>query len=233
MSFKFNKSKIDRVLSNRVQKLLQQHPNHILPIIQMGDPVLRAECREYKGGLEPELLRKLISAMKITMREAPGVGLAAPQIGLNIAMAVLEDPTVEDPDYDPIADGDEKETYYFPFFVAINPRYEPIEEATPEENVKNFFEGCLSLKDYYAIRPRYHRIKAFWTDEKGRDHEQELVGWPARVFQHETDHLYGEVYIDKSIIRSLTTSDNLVNFEYDDNIEYAQDVLGFDLDYTL
>lgn len=224
MSFKHNPRQKNLVFTNRVEKLLNAHPNGILPIVQVGEKVLRHECKDYTGELDPQLLRKLIFAMKVTMRNAPGVGLAATQIGLDYKIAVLEDTSVDE-NYDPAKNNDEKETKYLSFRTIINPHYEPI-----GDECRDFYEGCLSFNNFYAVRRRYHKIMAFWTDEKGRDRQEELSGWPARIFQHETDHLFGHIYIDKAIIRSICTSKNLVEYEYDSDIPKASKTLAFNLD---
>jgi peptide deformylase len=224
VSFKYNK-RLDAVLTHKIEKLLHEHPDGILPITQVGEPVLRQKTVDFKGQLDRELLLKLLEAMKITMRKAPGVGLAAPQIGLNLNLAVLEDSSVPE-DFDPEVEDDERETYHLPFFTAINPTYTP---TNSEDNcILNFYEGCLSFSGYYAIRPRYREILAQWTDENGREHEEVLKGWPARIFQHETDHLSGEIYIDRAYIRSLTTVSNLQELE-DDDAEYVSQLLEFEL----
>lgn len=233
MSFKFDPKRIDYSLTQKVEALLKQfETNEKLRITQVGESVLRQPCVEYNAGITPELLRKLIHAMKITMRKAPGVGLAAPQIDLGIRLAVIEDVSVDE-DFDPEAAGDAHETKHTPFYVIINPRYEPVSEV--DENGESgvtetlFYEGCLSFHNYYAARYRYHTIKAWWTDEKGRDHEATLSGWPARIFQHETDHLSGEIYIDKAIIRSIATAENLSRFDLDYDIYQTANDLGFEI----
>ncbi|MDR1447438.1 MAG: peptide deformylase [Candidatus Ancillula sp.] len=227
MSFKYNK-RPDVVLTHKIEKLLREHPDGILPIVQVGEPVLRQKTVDFNGQLEHELLLKLLDAMKITMRKAPGVGLAAPQIGLNLNLAVLEDSSVP-ADFDPEEEDDERETYNLPFFTIINPTY--TSTSSKDNRILNFYEGCLSFSSYYAIRPRSREILAKWTDENGRDHEKIFKGWPARIFQHETDHLSGDIYIDRAYIRSLTTADNLQKLEYDD-AEYVSKLLEFELDST-
>ncbi|MDR1862188.1 MAG: peptide deformylase [Candidatus Ancillula sp.] len=230
MSFKSTPKRVNKVLNNRIEQMLKNDIDKkgCLPIVKMGDEVLRKKCPDYNADLAPETLQKLIKTMKVTMREAPGVGLAAPQIGLNLNLAVLEDRSAEAEDFDPAED--DRETALVEFFVAINPRYEPIEDADGLIHELLFYEGCLSFAEHYAARYRFHKIRAFWTDEKGRDHEEVLTGWPARIFQHETDHLHGEVYIDKAIIRSLSTSNNLSENAWDDDLQYTAKALGFDLE---
>ena len=118
--------------------------------------------------------------MHTTMLEAPGVGLAATQIGSGLALAVVEDHVRDDED-------DPREIAEFPFHVIINPSYKPTSDKTA-----SFYEGCLSFDGYQAVRKRWLDITAEWDDEDGKHHSEPLHGWPARIFQHETDHLSGE-----------------------------------------
>lgn len=214
----FGKNKrVDLALNRDVEHLLKSAQDGNLPIVEAGEPVLRAQCVQYSGQLSKNTLHKLIETMRITMLNAPGVGLAAPQIGLNLALAVVEDHAEEEEDPREIAE--------FPFHVIINPVYEPVGEQTA-----SFFEGCLSFDGYQAVRKRYLDIIARWDDEDGNHHEEQLHGWPARIFQHETDHLSGELYIDKAEIRSLTTTENLEDFWREDPVpSEAAKMLGFTL----
>ena len=112
-----------------------------------------------------------------------------------------------------------------PFHVIINPVYTPVGTET-----RSFYEGCLSFDGYQAVRKRWLDIDAEWDDENGMHHKERMHGWPARIFQHETDHLSGELYIDKAEIRSLTTYENLEDFWCEDPVptEAAKE-LGFEL----
>ena len=191
----------------------------ILPIVQMGEPVLRQRTVPYEGQLSRRTLTKLIETMRTTMLEAPGVGLAGPQIGLGMAIAVLEDHVREGDEDDP------REIGELPFHVIINPSYEPVGDQT-----RSFYEGCLSFAGYQAVRRRWLDIIARWQDEDGNRHEERLHGWPARIFQHETDHLSGEVYIDRAEIRSLSSDENLADLWCEDPVPTeAAEELGFDL----
>ena len=195
-------SKVNLELNREVEKLIKTGgKEQLLPIVQAGEPVLRQQTAAYEGQLSRKTLDKLIETMRVTMIEAPGVGLAATQIGLGLALAVVEDHVRDDDDDDP------REAAEFPFHVIINPSYEPIGTET-----RSFYEGCLSFDGYQAVRKRWLDITARWQDEDGKQHEEHLHGWPARIFQHETDHLSGELYIDKAEIRSLTTYENLEDF---------------------
>ena len=184
-------SKVSLELNREVEKLIKTGgKEQLLPIVQAGEPVLRQQTAAYEGQLSRKTLDKLIETMRVTMIEAPGVGLAATQIGLGLALAVV-----------------------------------PIGTET-----RSFYEGCLSFDGYQAVRKRWLDITARWQDEDGKQHEEHLHGWPARIFQHETDHLSGELYIDKAEIRSLATNENLEDFWCDDPVPTeAAAELGFEL----
>ncbi|MEE8736238.1 peptide deformylase [Bifidobacterium subtile] len=212
-------AKVDTELNRDVEGLLHEAgKDRILPIVQMGEPVLRQPSGQYAGQLSRRTLAKLLDTMHETMLEAPGVGLAAPQIGLGLDIAVIEDHLRDDED-------DPREIGELPFRVIINPSYEPVGSET-----RSFYEGCLSFSGYQAVRRRWLDITARWQDEDGKRHEERMHGWPARIFQHETDHLSGEVYIDKAEIRSLSSDDNLSDFWAEDPVPTeAAEELGFTL----
>lgn len=212
-------SKVDLELNRAVERLIKTGgKDKLLPIVQAGEPVLRQQTTRYTGQLSKRTLSKLIDAMRATMLEAPGVGLAATQIGLGLALAVLEDHVHDDAD-------DPREIAELPFHVIINPSYRPVGDKTC-----SFYEGCLSFDGYQAVRRRWLDIEAEWDDESGEHHKACMHGWPARIFQHETDHLSGELYIDKAEIRSLTTYENLEDYWCNDPVPTeAASELGFDL----
>ena len=191
-------AKVDLELNRDVEQLIKTGGKEkLLPIVQAGEPVLRQRTVAYNGQLSKRTLAKLIDTMHTTMLEAPGVGLAATQIGLGLALAVVED----------------------------HVRYKPTSDKTA-----SFYEGCLSFDGYQAVRKRWLDITAEWDDEDGKHHSEPLHGWPARIFQHETDHLSGELYIDRAEIRSLTTTENLEDYWCDDPVPTeAAEELGFAL----
>jgi peptide deformylase len=162
----------------------------ILPIVQTGDPVLRQVARH----LTPEEIatpgfRDLVDKMRETMRAAPGVGLAAPQIGLPLALAVIED-TVADP---------EREREVVPFHVIVNPVL-TVEEPGPVV----YFEGCLSVVGFAARVPRALAVRVDALDENGKPITIRARGWYARILQHEIDHLNGMLYIDRMDTRTFS-----------------------------
>ena len=176
----------ERVL--RLLELAARDARGIAPIVRAGDPVLRAVALPYDGQLADEELAALLAVMHRTLRAAPGVGLAAPQIGLPVALAVVEDP-LTDPS---------RERVPVAFRVLVNPRYEAVgDELVAHE------EGCLSVPGYAAVVARHRRVRLVGHDERGGALDEVLTGWPARIVQHETDHLGGTLYVDKADLRTL------------------------------
>ncbi|QNI30105.1 peptide deformylase [Alloacidobacterium dinghuense] len=175
----------------------------ILKIVSVGDPVLRKQARPLKSDeIRSSQIQDLIAYMRDTMHDAPGVGLAAPQIGQLLQLAVIEDKS----DYhknlsqSDLKDRDRKPV---PFHVIINPQ---IELLTPS-NIA-FHEGCLSLPGFMAVVPRASRIRVICLDEHGQSRTIEATGWYARILQHEIDHLNGRVYIDRMQSETFSTLDN-------------------------
>ncbi len=173
----------------------------VLEVVQLGDPVLREPARELSKEeiLSPEIQR-LIEEMKGTMRAAPGVGLAAPQIGRALQLIVIEDMDHTHLTTEQIS---EREREKVPFHVVINPRME-IEE---QEKVA-FFEGCLSVPELIGIVPRAKSVKVQCLNERAEPVFIEAKGWYARILQHEIDHLNATLYIDRVILPTLMTEGN-------------------------
>jgi peptide deformylase len=167
-----------------------------LPIVTAGDPVLRAPAHRYDGQLGDDLLADLIEAMRESMHAAPGVGLAAPQIGLPLALAVLEDAGTVAPEIAAARD-----RHPLPFRVIINPRYDPVGSDRAA-----FYEGCLSVPGYQAVTERAHRVRLRCVEQHGVAVDEELSGWAARIVAHETDHLAGVLYLDRAEMRSLAST---------------------------
>jgi peptide deformylase len=142
----------------------------ILRIRTLGDPVLREPARPVTD-FGPSL-RNLCDDMVETMVDAPGVGLAAPQVGLSLRLFVFDDGETG------------------PMLMA-NPE---LSEATGELRED---EGCLSIPGPYYPTPRSARIRCRGQDVEGRPLEMVGEGLLARIFQHETDHLDGMLYIDR------------------------------------
>jgi peptide deformylase len=169
----------------------------VLPIVQVGDPVLRAVAREVTRDELPSL-QELVFEMRDTMRAAPGVGLAAPQIGKSLAIAVIEDPAQL-----PAEQLAARERNAVSFHVIVNPKL----ELLGDEGVVAY-EGCLSFSGFIMLVPRARRVRVTALDERGDAITIEATGWYARILQHEIDHLNGIVCCDRMDPRSLSTVEN-------------------------
>lgn len=168
----------------------------ILPIYLYGHPILRKETDD----IEPDYpnLKELISNMYETMYHSDGVGLAAPQIGLPIALVVIDGTVLADkfPECKDLK------------FTLINPELDIIEDEAPVTRE----EGCLSLPGLSEPVKRYEHIKLNWLDEDFVEHEKEFKGFASRIIQHEFDHLLGTVYTDRvSPIRKQMIKNKLNN----------------------
>lgn len=192
-----------------------------LKIVQTGDPVLRQMGRALTAEeIALPAIQDLIVLMRDTMRDAPGVGLAAPQIGLPIQLAVIED----QPEYtqgiapEVLA---RRERAAVPFMALINPRIVASSEETAE-----FFEGCLSVAGFSALVKRARGVTVEYLDENAQARRLEASGWFARILQHEIDHLHGRLYIDRMETRSFATIDNLARHWKDRPIAAVREALG-------
>lgn len=176
----------------------------VLPICEAGEIVLRRPARELTPAkiISPEM-QSLIADMFDTMRAAPGVGLAAPQIGLPLQLAVIED-RQEYIDKAPPGHAAARERLAVPPQVIVNPR------LTLEKEAVEFFEGCLSLPGFTAVVPRARAVRVDCLNERGEPVTIHARGWYARILQHEIDHLGGTLYIDRMHSRSFM---NRGNFE--------------------
>ena len=178
-----------------------------LEIVQAGNPVLRQRARPLSiAEIRSRETQKLIESMRVCMHEAPGVGLAAPQLGLALQLAVIEDREEYHKDVSE-ALLQERERRPVPFHAIINPALEEIGNETAE-----FFEGCLSLSGFTALVPRARTVRVNCLDERGEQKVIEASGWYARILQHEIDHLNGTLYIDRMRSRSFTSMENLAEF---------------------
>jgi peptide deformylase len=147
-------------------------------IVVIGDDVLRKEARKVKKFDKD--LHRLIDDMVATMRNAPGVGLAAPQVGVSERVIVVELPQEDD-------DPQSGKVYEF-----VNPEivYASDEEVEGEE-------GCLSIPNLVGDVWRAQRVVVKGQDRNGKNQKVEADEWLARVFQHEVDHLNGVLFIDR------------------------------------
>ncbi|WP_405730700.1 peptide deformylase [Streptomyces sp. NBC_01537] len=190
-----------------------------LPLIVAGDPVLRRPAATYEGQLGDERLGRLVVALREAMHAAPGVGLAAPQVGVPLRLAVIEDPA-EVTDEVRQARGRVPQ----PFRVLVNPAYEPVGPRRAA-----FYEGCLSVPGWQAVVARHETVRLRGQDDSGNAIDEEFTGWPARIVQHETDHLAGTLYLDLAEPRSLTGAQAFAERWSQPTPETAAAELGFTL----
>ncbi|HWI85117.1 MAG TPA: peptide deformylase [Sphingomonas sp.] len=151
----------------------------IRSIIEAPDPRLRVKSAPVEA-IDDDL-RTLIADMFETMYEAPGIGLAAIQVGVPKRLLVIDLQEDEDGDGQPIRKP----------LVFINP-----ELSEPSQDLNTYNEGCLSVPDQYAEVERPAVIHARWMDENGVRHDERIDGMLATCLQHEMDHLEGILFID-------------------------------------
>jgi peptide deformylase len=169
--------------------------------VQAGDPILRARAAEVAAErIGTSELQDLFATMIAAMRDAPGVGLAAPQIGVPLRVIVLEDR--EDGIARLTAD-ERRERGRTPFDVrvVVNPIVTHVGEVRA-----TFFEGCLSVAGYVGLVERHREVEVTGLDEHAASVRWRVSGWPARILQHELDHLEGTLYVDRMMTRSFATA---------------------------
>jgi peptide deformylase len=177
--------------------------NMVYPIVAYGDPILRKVTEEIKKG-EIDIL-SLSQDMFETMHKASGVGLAAPQVGKNIRIFIVDASPMEDEKY-----ADFKQVF-------VNPQI--IEEWGEEWD---FEEGCLSIPGVREEVTRLSSLRIRFFDENWKEHEREFDGIAARIIQHEYDHLEGVLFTDylsgfkKRILKGKLNgiSKGVVNVDY-------------------
>jgi peptide deformylase len=151
----------------------------LMTIVEAPDSRLRQLSKPVEAVTDD--LRALIADMFETMYEAPGIGLAAIQVGHPLRLLVIDLQEEEDAEGQPIRNPR----------VFINP-----ELSEPSEEMSVYNEGCLSVPEHYAEIERPKSVRARWTDEKGATHDKVIDGMLATCLQHEIDHLNGVLFID-------------------------------------
>ncbi len=196
----------------------------IKEIVQCGHPALHEAARPLSSDeILSNEIQALIETMKNTLRAAPGVGLAAPQIGVSLQLAVIEDQAAYSAAMQPHIRA-ERERHPVDFHVIINP------VLTVLDNTKLFFfEGCLSVKECLRITPRNHKVKVECLNERAEPVTLIAEGWYARILQHEIDHLHGKLYIDFTdervqIENTLENRQKWINASRDEILKYYQDM---------
>ena len=193
-----------------------------LKIVQTGEPVLRQAAKPVsKQELQESKIQQLIEAMRETMHDAPGVGLAAPQVGIGLQIAVIEDKPEYTRDAKPAILRD-RERKPVPFHVIVNPQITLLSDPDVE-----FFEGCLSLAGFTAVVPRARTVRVECLDHRGKAKTIEASGWYARILQHEIDHLQGTVYIDRMYPRSFMSLENFNRYWKDKSDTETRELIGW------
>ncbi|TQJ36505.1 peptide deformylase [Arthrobacter sp. SLBN-122] len=188
------------------------------PIVQAGHPALRQRAAAFEGQLSADELARLIGVMRQVMHEAPGVGLAAPQLGIPLQLAVVEDQFDVDPDAAALRNRSPLE-----FLAILNPRYTPLGSG-----LASFYEGCLSVNGLQAVVARPDAVLLEYLAPDGAAGRREFTGWQARIVQHETDHLNGILYLDRAQLRSLSSNAEYAARWAEAGINKAREGLGFD-----
>ncbi|MBD2292002.1 peptide deformylase [Anabaena sphaerica FACHB-251] len=169
-----------------------------VPIIQLGNPILRRKAA-WVENIDDEHIQKLIDDLIVTVSQANGVGIAAPQVAESYCLFIVASrPSSRYPDapeMDPTA--------------MINPKI--IAYST---EIAKGWEGCLSVPGIRGLVPRYQAIEIEYTDRHGKRGKQELTDFVARIFQHEYDHLEGKVFLD----RVESTEELMTEAEYQQRI---------------
>ena len=155
-------------------------------IVTLPDPVLRRKARPVTKF--DKNLQTLIDDMIETMRNAPGVGLAAPQVGVSERVIVVEYAEPEE-----VEEGEEPKEVEPKLYVMVNPE---IVKASPETIVS--VEGCLSIPTLVGEVERAHEVRLKGLNRRGQPMKLKAEGWLARIFQHEIDHINGVVFTDRA-----------------------------------
>jgi len=174
----------------------------VLPIVRLGHPALRSPAEPVPPErLEAEEMRRLVTDLVDTMRDAGGVGLAAPQVGFGWQIFVYELVAEDDP-----ATG-------IPLHVVVNPMVEPHGGELVYD-----WEGCLSIPDLRGLVPRHPAVRVRGLDAAGAPLDYVAEGFEARIVQHEFDHLNGVVFLDRMRdLQSLAFLDEWESFLREDD----------------
>jgi peptide deformylase len=184
----------------------------VLPIRELGDPVLREEAREVSSEeLASAETQALIDSMIETMRDADGAGLAAPQVGVSKRIAVAE-----------VRPGNPRYPYKppIPLTVIVNPVLELEDGETFATN-----EGCLSMPNLRGDLERFVNVRVNYLDREGGSHAEVKRGLTAGTFQHEIDHLDGRLFVDR--MTDLSTLSTWEQFDHFRREEFVARITEF------
>jgi peptide deformylase len=197
----------------------------VLPIVECGDPVLRRPAEPVGPfDLRTSELQLLIAQMRATMAAAPGVGLAAPQVGVPIQLTVLHDGPER---WGQLTEEERtaRERNGLDFTVLVNPTLRLVDNR----DQVSFYEGCLSVPGLTGVVARHRAVRVEALDQHGQPVDRVFSGWAARIVQHEVDHLRGRLYLDRVKTGSLSTAANYARLWAGRPPEDAAACLGFTL----
>lgn len=185
----------------------------VLEILEIGHPVLRERARELTAEeLASPAVQTLIDDMIETKRAANGAGLAAPQVGHSLRIAIAEvEPNNPRYPYKPL----------IPLTVLVNPVIEPLDEELVQIN-----EGCLSVPGMRGEVPRHVNLAVRYLDRGGIEQGEVRHGLTAGTFQHEVDHLDGVLFLDRADPRTLTTWEQYERFHRDEFERRARELVA-------
>lgn len=166
----------------------------LLEVIELGNPILR-QTAQFVEDVSSDRIQTLVDNLLVTVKEANGVGIAAPQVAQSDRLFIVAS----------------RPNLRYPHAPTMEPTamLNPQILAHSYETVKGW-EGCLSIPGIRGNVPRYQAIEVEYTDRNGKRHKQELTDFVARIFQHELDHLDGIVFVD----RLESTQDMITEREY-------------------
>ncbi|KAI7802324.1 peptide deformylase, mitochondrial [Triplophysa rosa] len=161
-------------------------------VCQVGDPVLRSQAAAVDpGAIQGPEVQKVIKTLVKIMRKHECVGLSAPQIGVPLRILALEYPKKMLEDSSP-ASVEARGLVAFPLMIFVNPQLRVL-----DGRIVTFQEACGSICGYSASVPRFVSVEVSGLNEKAEPVTWQASGWPARILQHEMDHLNGVLYIDR------------------------------------
>jgi peptide deformylase len=185
-------------------------------VVEIGDPVLRRQARELtRDEISSPEIQTLIDDLIETKRATHGAGIAAPQVGESVRVAVVE-----------VEEGNPRYPYKppEPLTVLINPTIEPLDDQLIEIN-----EGCLSVPNLRGTLQRHLEVRVRYIDRDGTGHEVVKRGLTAGTFQHEVDHLDGILFVDRADPRTFATWEQFDRHERDEfvrRVERLNEELG-------
>lgn len=197
-------SSFNRGKSNWMETLMSKIVGSNLPKVrQVGDPILREVAQQVDPiVIQTADFQKLLEVMVKTMRSHQAVGIAAPQIGVGLQVFVMEHTQghmnrLKEMGFT-LEDLRQKQMDIVPLKVFINP-----ELKITNSKMVAFREGCLSLEGFSGVVPRALEVEVRGLNENGEAVSWNASGWPARIIQHEIDHLRGNIYIDSMTYKSF------------------------------